>query len=100
MIILIITIIFFQATDLFKTYVTGVIENSSKMEVFVEIVTESIKLGDRLLVFSQSLLTLDLIEDYFQRRNVPDKEEVWTKNKNYFRKYFVLVIFDNIYLCG
>ncbi|KAK6639775.1 hypothetical protein RUM43_008050 [Polyplax serrata] len=73
------------AMDLFKTYVTGIIENSSKMEVFFHIVTESIKLGDRLLVFSQSLLTLDLIESYLHRQNVPNKDEVWAKSRNYFR---------------
>lgn len=73
------------ATDLFKNYVTGIIENSSKLEVFFHIVDNSIKINDRLLVFSQSLLTLDLIEDYLHRRNIPNKDEKWAKHKNYFR---------------
>lgn len=71
---------------MFKNYVTGVIENSSKMEVFFHLVNEAIHMNDRVLVFSQSLLTLDLIEDYLHRKCVPNREEHWAKNRNYFRK--------------
>lgn len=65
---------------------TGVIEKSSKMEIFFLILKETILKGDRLLVFSQSLLTLDLIEDYLLKRYVPGRGDKWCKNRNYFRK--------------
>lgn len=97
------TLVSFQASELFKNYVTGVVENSSKMEIFFLILTQSILRQDRMLVFSQSLLTLDLIEDYLQRRCVPGLGETWAKNRNYFRKYRVSsckyeigIIFRNI----
>lgn len=77
--------------ELFKNYVTGVIENSSKMEVFMHILTESIRLGDRILVFSQSLLTLDLIEDYLHRMTVPNRDEKWAKHRNYFRESIIFL---------
>jgi len=37
------------------------------------------------VVFSQSLFTLGLIEEYLAKQNVPGTEEMWMKNKNYFR---------------
>jgi len=43
-------------------------------------------LGDRVLVFSQSLFTLNLIEDFLQRSNLPGRQEKWARNWNYYRK--------------
>nr|CAI5867432.1 unnamed protein product [Callosobruchus analis] len=60
-----------EAIDLLKNYVPGCIENSAKFEILFCIITESILLGDRLLLFSQSLITLDLIEQFLQARQVP-----------------------------
>ena len=34
---------------------------------------------------SQSLFTLGLIEEYLAKQHVPGTDEMWTKNKNYFR---------------
>lgn len=48
---------------------------------------EIIRLGDRLLLFSQSLFTLDLLEDFLNLLNIPNTEEKWARNKSYFRKY-------------
>ncbi|XP_063226661.1 uncharacterized protein LOC134533208 isoform X2 [Bacillus rossius redtenbacheri] len=73
------------ATELLKNYVPGSIANSAKMEVFFCILEESMALGDRLLVFSQSLFTLNLIEDFLQRSNVPGQEEKWARSINYYR---------------
>lgn len=56
------------------------------MEVLFCIVRESIALGDRLLLFSQSLITLDLIEQFLQMNHVPGETEKWSKNTNYYRK--------------
>uniref|UniRef100_A0A182J521 Helicase ARIP4 n=1 Tax=Anopheles atroparvus TaxID=41427 RepID=A0A182J521_ANOAO len=73
------------AFELMKGYVPDLLENSPKMEIFFCIMEESIKLGDRLLVFSQSLLTLNLIERFLQRNKIPGTEHFWCKNSNYFR---------------
>ncbi|XP_045493112.1 uncharacterized protein LOC123692414 [Colias croceus] len=73
------------ATDLLKDYIPGLIENSAKMELFFYILNESIKLGDRLLLFSQSLFTLNLIEDYLERNYIPGSNRVWERNVSYFR---------------
>ncbi len=57
------------------------------MVVLFSLIDESVQLGDKLLVFSQSLLTLNLIEEFLARREVPGTDEKWTKNKNYFREF-------------
>ena len=75
------------AVELMKGYLPDLIENSPKMEVFFCILEESIKLGDRILLFSQSLLTLNLIEKFLQKSKIYGTENYWTKNLNYFRKY-------------
>ena len=66
-------------------YEPGLLENSFKMVLLFEIIAETLALGDRLLVFSQSLLTLDLIERFLQSREVPKKRTKWCKNENYYR---------------
>ncbi|XP_018335887.1 uncharacterized protein LOC108744551 isoform X2 [Agrilus planipennis] len=73
------------AVELLKDYVPGIIENSAKMEILFCIIRESITLGDRLLLFSQSLITLDLIEQFLQSNNVPGETHNWAKNANYYR---------------
>ncbi|XP_015123185.1 uncharacterized protein LOC107045422 [Diachasma alloeum] len=76
------------ATDLMKNYVEGLIDASAKMTLFFCILTESIRLGDRVLAFSQSLFTLNLIEDFLARndfKNPDGSTEKWIKNSNYYR---------------
>ncbi|CAH2007818.1 unnamed protein product [Acanthoscelides obtectus] len=73
------------AIDLLKNYVPGCIENSAKFEILFCIITESILLGDRLLLFSQSLITLDLIEQFLQARQVPGETVHWARNVSYYR---------------
>lgn len=73
------------ATELLKDYIPGIIENSAKMELFFYILNESIKLGDRLLLFSQSLFTLNLIEDFLERNYIPGTNCPWERNTNYYR---------------
>jgi len=49
-------------------------------------------------VFSQSLFTLGLIEEYLAKQNVPGTEEMWMKNKNYFRMlHFLFYISSSNY---
>ena len=75
------------AIDLMKDYVPDLMENAPKMEIFFCILEESIRLGDRLLVFSQSLLTLNILERFLQRSKIPNSEPetCWAKNVSYFR---------------
>ncbi|KAF5306967.1 hypothetical protein FQR65_LT07189 [Abscondita terminalis] len=73
------------AVELLRDYIPGCIENSGKMEVLFCIIRESIALSDRLLLFSQSLITLDLVEQFLQTNNVPGETERWSKNTNYYR---------------
>lgn len=73
------------ATELMKDYVPNLVENSSKLVVFFSILEESTKKGDRLLLFSQSLLTLNILEKFLQQNKVPLTENNWAKNVNYFR---------------
>lgn len=73
------------AVELMKDYVPDLVENSPKLEIFFCILEESIKLGDRLLVFSQSLLTLNLLEKFLQHTKIPNTENFWAKNQSYFR---------------
>lgn len=75
------------ASDLLKDYIPGIIENSAKMEFFFYILNESIRLGDRLLLFSQSLFTLNLIEDFLERNYIPGTHCRWERNTNYYREY-------------
>lgn len=75
------------AVELMKNYVANAVESSPKMEIFFCILEECVRLGDRMLVFSQSLLTLNLIESFLKMRptNVTETEIKWYKNINYFR---------------
>lgn len=57
------------------------------MEILFCIIRESIALGDRLLVFSQSLITLDLIEQFLQNSQVPEDTVNWAKNVSYYSKF-------------
>lgn len=75
------------ATELLKDYIPGIIENSAKMELFFYLLNESIKLGDRILLFSQSLFTLNLIEDFLEKNYIPGTNCLWERNTNYYRKY-------------
>lgn len=85
------TFFFLQAIELLKDYIPGCIENSAKMQILFCIIKESIAIGDRLLVFSQSLITLDLIEQFLQMNAVPGETLNWSKNSHYFRAYIHFV---------
>lgn len=82
------------AVDAMKDYAACVLENSPKMEIFICILEECIRIGDRLLVFSQSLLTLNLIEQFLRIRpaRASASEQIfWRKNENYFRKCYSFI---------
>ncbi|XP_059062187.1 uncharacterized protein LOC131855000 [Achroia grisella] len=73
------------AAELLKDYIPGIIENSAKMKLFFYILNESIKLGDRILLFSQSLFTLNLIEDFLEKNYIPGTNCLWERNTSYYR---------------
>ena len=56
-----------------SNYVEGLLENSPKFQVFFSILQKTVDAGDRLLLFSQSLGTLDLLEQFLSQRKVPGK---------------------------
>ncbi|XP_065656894.1 helicase ARIP4 isoform X2 [Hydra vulgaris] len=71
-------------------YVPGKLENSGKFLVLNKIIQESMARGDKMLIFSQSLLTLNSIEEFLQ--NIPikngsdhEKKYCWKKGRDYFR---------------
>ena len=66
-------------------YVPDVLENSAKFSIFFAILDETIRVGDRILLFSQSLFTLGLLEQFLQERCLPDTEIPFRPGVNYFR---------------
>ena len=75
------------ANRLMEDYQTGILENSFKMVILMRIIEETIKVGERLLVFSQSLCTLDVIEEFLSQREVPNdaNKKKFKKGLNYLR---------------
>ncbi|XP_058631668.1 transcriptional regulator ATRX-like isoform X2 [Onychostoma macrolepis] len=70
-----------------------VLEHSGKLQLLLEILHWAEELEDKVLVFSQSLISLDLIESFLLyadetkgKKCCPYKgEKAWVKNKDYYR---------------
>ncbi|BFZ10339.1 hypothetical protein BsWGS_13379 [Bradybaena similaris] len=75
------------AEPLVKDYVGGKLENSGKFTLMFSLLEECLAVGDKVLIFSQSLLTLNKIEEFLWKMKVPRKDmnENWQRNKTYFR---------------
>ncbi|XP_071388225.1 helicase ARIP4 isoform X2 [Centroberyx affinis] len=80
------------AKDIMSNYQTGVLENSAKMVLLFHLIDESVRRGDKILVFSQSLSTLTVIEDFLSKRPIPTatasfdtQSQSWVRNLNYYR---------------
>ncbi|XP_073324230.1 helicase ARIP4 [Pagrus major] len=80
------------AKDIVSNYQTGVLENSAKMVLLFHLIDESVGRGDKMLVFSQSLSTLTVIEDFLSKRPMPagvsspdTPSKTWVRNLNYYR---------------
>jgi transcriptional regulator ATRX len=67
--------------DILTAECDGNIEMSGKMLFLLELLEEADKLKEKVLVFTQSLLTLDLIEDVLSRPENGD----WTPGLDYYR---------------
>ncbi|KAM4818959.1 transcriptional regulator ATRX isoform 2-T2 [Thomomys bottae] len=89
------------APDWYKDFVTDadaeILEHSGKMVLLFEILRMAEEIGDKVLVFSQSLISLDLIEDFLElasREKAEDRhdkpliykgEGKWIRNIDYYR---------------
>ncbi|KAB5536776.1 hypothetical protein PHYPO_G00111240 [Pangasianodon hypophthalmus] len=77
------------AKDIMSGYQTGVLENSAKMVLLFHLIEESVSRGDKILVFSQSLSTLSVIEAFLAVRAMPIKldnqKQTWLRGINYYR---------------
>ncbi|XP_041656027.1 helicase ARIP4-like isoform X2 [Cheilinus undulatus] len=82
------------AKDIMCDYKPGLLENSAKMVLLFHLIEESVRKGDKLLVFSQSLSTLTVIEEFLAKRPVPPSPNTssrdrpnqnWVRNLNYYR---------------
>ncbi|XP_063695142.1 uncharacterized protein LOC134826617 isoform X2 [Bolinopsis microptera] len=62
----------------------GVVEDGAKMVLLLGIIEEAVAIGDKVVVFSQSLLTLSLVEKFLQQRYLPEN----CSQKNDIRNYF------------
>uniref|UniRef100_A0A8C2CBT3 RAD54 like 2 n=1 Tax=Cyprinus carpio TaxID=7962 RepID=A0A8C2CBT3_CYPCA len=74
------------AKDIMTNYQTGVLENSAKMVLLFHLIDESVKRGDKILVFRWEVF---LMEDFLSRRPMPIQTETgmhnWVRNVNYYR---------------
>ncbi|XP_062258370.1 helicase ARIP4 isoform X2 [Platichthys flesus] len=80
------------AKNIMAHYQTGLLQNSAKMALLFHLIDESVRKGDKILVFSQSLSTLSVIEDFLSKRPVPTdvlssatQNQNWIRNLNYYR---------------
>ncbi|XP_077998526.1 helicase ARIP4-like [Glandiceps talaboti] len=80
------------AIDVMSDYTPDEMANSGKMMILFYILEESIKQGEKVLVFSQSLNTLSLIEKFLGDRPIvlpadapADRPTKWIKDKSYYR---------------
>uniref|UniRef100_A0A3Q3LUN1 DNA helicase n=1 Tax=Mastacembelus armatus TaxID=205130 RepID=A0A3Q3LUN1_9TELE len=76
--------------NLLSEHDAKILEHSGKMVLLFEILRMAEDLEDKVLVFSQSLISLDLIEDFLEashRARDPSsfKEGSWIKNIDYYR---------------
>ncbi|KAL5015023.1 hypothetical protein ScPMuIL_009293 [Solemya velum] len=81
------TISYYWAEEIMKDYQPGLLEMGGKFVILFDLLEHTIYNGEKILVFSQSLFTLNLIEDFLSMFKVPraDMDENWCKNKSYFR---------------
>nr|XP_040060978.1 helicase ARIP4 isoform X1 [Gasterosteus aculeatus aculeatus] len=78
------------AKGIMSNYQTGLLENSAKMILLFHLIDESVRRRDKILVFSQSLSSLSVIENFLSKRPIPtdssDTESPnWIRNINYYR---------------
>ncbi|XP_072127003.1 transcriptional regulator ATRX isoform X2 [Mobula birostris] len=86
------------SADWYKEFITDadaeLVHHSGKMAILFEILYMSEAIGEKVLVFSQSLISLDLIEDFLEianREKTDGKSDIykgdgkWYRNIDYYR---------------
>ncbi len=68
-----------------EDYTPSILNNGAKFMIAFSLIEQSILAGDKVLVFSQSLLSLNLIEEFLKNMDVPRTNKKWAKYVNYFR---------------
>ncbi|KAJ1365486.1 SNF2 N-terminal domain [Parelaphostrongylus tenuis] len=70
-----------------SSYKKGNIEHGYKMVLAMELLDATVLKGEKMLIFSQNLTALDLIETYLSQRLLKTRAVAtsWIKNLNYFR---------------
>ena len=68
-----------------SNYQINILENGAKMMIAFSLIEGAVLNGEKILLFSQSLLTLNMIEQFLAKTFVPNSEEKWEKYKNYYR---------------
>lgn len=84
----------------FKGYIPQLLENGPKFLILFDILNISVSMGEKVLVFSQSIPTLNLLEEFLHKSHIPNQTihknasvleplsfsaQFWELNSNYFR---------------
>ena len=78
--------LFFKANSILSSYICGQLANGIKFQVALTMLDLCVNLGDKVLIFSQSLLSLNKLEEFLSQRSIPNTDQKWEKNVNYYRK--------------
>ncbi|CAF3670750.1 unnamed protein product [Rotaria sordida] len=73
------------ANTILNSYVCGQLVNGIKFQIALTILDLCIQVGDKVLIFSQSLLSLNKLEEFLSQRYIPNTDQKWEKNTNYYR---------------
>lgn len=79
------------AGPILKSYVPMILENSNKMVIALNIIKETVALGEKILLFSSSVLTLNLLEKFLISDQLPKMKDSegndikWSKKTSYCR---------------
>ncbi|CAF0777005.1 unnamed protein product [Adineta steineri] len=73
------------ANSILNSYICGQLINGIKFQVTLTMLDLCIEVDNKVLIFSQSLLSLNKLEEFLSQRYIPNTKEKWEKNINYYR---------------
>ncbi len=76
----------FKANSILNSYICGQLAHGIKFQIALTILDLCINIGDKVLIFSQSLLSLNKLEEFLSQRLIPNTDQKWEKNINYYSK--------------